>query len=361
MLPKLVSLYFVFCILQGSILFGQNDIEIRGLSIKAPRSESVSRFIGFIKDELATRGVNTLVLRVDYGFKYQSHPELAEEESLSLKDAKRLLKACRAHGIQLIPQINLLGHQSWHSDLGKLLEVYPKFDETPHIKLPETYEWPNEDGLYCKSYCPLHPEIHQVIFALVDEVMEAFEATAFHAGMDEVFYIGNEKCPRCTGMNKAELFANEVSEIRNHLAGQNRELWIWGDRLLDGESTGLGLWEASMNQTHPAINMIPKDVVICDWHYQRAEPTAAYFAMKGFKVITCPWNKAEVAIAQYQGMVSFKENSNPLLSGRYAGMMQTVWSPSESFMNAMDEKLSIDDNRRGQIDCFKRLFEKLNP
>jgi hypothetical protein len=58
--------------------------------------------------------------------------------------------------------------------------------------------------------------------------MEVFEADAFHAGMDEVFYIGDDKCPRCSGLDKAALFAGEVTKIRNHLARNGHELWIWG-------------------------------------------------------------------------------------------------------------------------------------
>ncbi|MFB9293794.1 hypothetical protein [Persicitalea jodogahamensis] len=78
------------------------------------------------------------------------------------------MAVCRKHGIELIPQVNLLGHQSADSHVKTLLEVYPEFDETPHVKMPEKYEWPNADGLYCKSYCPLHPDVHKVVFDMVD-------------------------------------------------------------------------------------------------------------------------------------------------------------------------------------------------
>ena len=77
----------------------------------------------------------------------------------------------------------------------KLLTVYPQFDETPNVKMPEKYEWPNADNLYCKSYCPLHPDVHKVVFDLIDEICDAFETNAFHAGMDEVFYLGEDECP----------------------------------------------------------------------------------------------------------------------------------------------------------------------
>ena len=124
---------------------------------------------------------------------------------------------CKADHINLIPQINLLGHQSWASNTGRLLSVYPQFDETPAVKMPEKYVWPNAEGLYCKSYCPLHPDVHKIIFELIDEICDAFQSTAFHAGMDEVFYLGDDKCPRCGGWDKAELFANEVRIINEHL------------------------------------------------------------------------------------------------------------------------------------------------
>src|SRR5690606_2232232 len=103
----------------------------------------------------------------------------------------------------------------------------------------------------------------------------------------------------------------EVTKIRNHLAQKNIELWIWGDRLLDGRTTGIGLWEASYNNTHRAIDMIPKDVVINDWHYERPDPTAIYFALKGFRVVTCPWRFPEVTSAQLQIMLDAKKYATP--------------------------------------------------
>ncbi|MBX2842820.1 MAG: family 20 glycosylhydrolase [Flammeovirgaceae bacterium] len=336
------------------------SFEVRGFCIAAPKSKGLPAFLKFIEQELVPRKVNTLLLRVDFNYQYKSRPELRDEDALSEEAVKQLVTLCQKNGINLIPQINLLGHQSWAETTYNLLIKYPEFDETPHVKMPEIYEWPNEDGLYCKSYCPLHPEVHGVVFDLVDEIMEVFEAKDFHAGMDEVFFIGDDKCPRCSGVDKAELFAGEVTKIRNHLAQKNRKLWIWGDRLLNGKLTGLGMWEASMNNTHRAIDIIPKDVVICDWHYERAEPTAAYFAMKGFQVITCPWNKPEVARQQTADLKTLKLHSNKTLSEKYLGMIQTVWSGSESFMEVFHEEIEASERQKGSAKCFIALFEELN-
>jgi len=243
-------------------------LPVRGLCISAPKPAEVDPFVHFIQEELAPRSLNTLILRVDFNYQYKSRPEMGNASGLSPTEVKKLVAACRTTHIRLIPQINLLGHQSWQRATGTLLQVYPEFDETPWVKTPEKYTWPNRDKLYCRSYCPLHPKVHDVVLPLVDEVCEVFEADAFHAGMDEVFYIGEAQCPRCGGKDKAELFAGEVKLIHDHLQANGRQLWLWGDRLLDGKASGLGEWEASVNNTHRAVDLIPSDIVICDWHYE---------------------------------------------------------------------------------------------
>lgn len=353
---------FLFLLYPG--LFAQdpldNLIPVRGFCISAPQPDNLTSFVQFIENELAPRKVNTLVLMVDWNYQYQSYPQLQDSGALSLPEVKKIVKACRSHNIELIPQINLLGHQSWHSTTNNLLLQFPEFNETPHIKMPEEYKWPNEDGLYCLSYCPLHPEVHEVVFAVVDELMHAFEANIFHAGMDEVFYIGDDKCPRCRGRDKAELFAGEVRTIRDHLAQNGWGMWIWGDRLIDGATTGMGMWEASMNNTHRAIDMIPKDVVICDWHYERPDPTAVCFAMKGFRVITCPYRKPEAAIEQMNNMITWRQNSNNQMSERFMGMMQTVWSDANIYLDQFYGKLEVRNPEENSVVCFKELYEEMN-
>jgi hypothetical protein len=336
-------------------------LPVRGFCIGSPKPTGVDAFVEFINKELIPRKVNALILRVDFNYQFQTHPELRDSGALSPSDVKKIVKSCSQGNIRIIPQINLLGHQSWASQSHNLLRVYPEFDETPHVLMPEKYQWPNADGLYCKSYCPLHPGVHKVVFDLMDEICDAFGTNAFHAGMDEVFYIGDDKCPRCGGLDKAQLFAGEVRTIRDHLAQKNRELWIWGDRLLDGKTTGLGMWEASFNNTHRAVDMIPKDIVICDWHYERPDKTAVYFAMKGFKVVTCPWRKPSVATEQVGDMVKFRQQATIQMKDRYHGMVQTVWSPVEEFLDGYYGRRK--DEQAGENtawNCFKVMYDSIN-
>lgn len=359
-----IIVYFLFGISITNNVFAQSKLDdalpVRGFAVAAPPPYYIDSFVLFIEKELAPRKVNLLLLRVDFDYQYKTHPELSDSIALSEQDVKKIVNSCRAHNIRLIPQINLLGHQSWANKPNKLLLKYPEFDETPEIVMPEVYQWPNADSLYCKSYCPLHPKLHAVIFDLVDEICNVFESDAFHAGMDEVFIIGSDKCKRCRKKTKARLFADEVTLIHDHLAASHRQLWIWGDRLIDGASTGIGMWEASMNNTYPAIDMIPKDVMICDWHYERADKTAVYFAMKGFNVVTCPWRDPSLALIQLQDMIAFRKQSTDEMKGRFEGMIQTVWSGPRIFINGYYQ--NSKDPQTGDNtawNCFRQLYDAI--
>ncbi|MBW7887321.1 MAG: family 20 glycosylhydrolase [Bacteroidetes bacterium] len=334
---------------------------VRGLCLEAPYPNSVDSFIIFLDKEIAPKKINTIILRVDYRYQFESHPELIDTMPLTKSDVKKIVAVCRKNNIRIMPQINLLGHQSWASQTGKLLQVYPEFDETPQVAMPEKYTWPNPDELYCKSYCPLHPNVHKIIFDVMDELCNVFEADAFHAGMDEVFYLGDNNCPRCQGRDKAELFAGEVWKIRNHLAEKNRRLWIWGDRLLEGKISGLGMWEASYNNTHRAVDIIPKDVFVCDWHYEKPEKTPVIIASKGIQVATAPWRNADVTAQQVKDMAQFRNDAAPQIKENYAGLVQTVWSPTVFFMmEAYQTKKDKNFQGMGVWKSFLTMCEQMD-
>ena len=256
-----------------------NDHDLEALEAKVP--------------ELAKAGVNVVVVEVDYSFQFTRRPEMNDRNGISKKAASHFAATCWANGVRPIPQINCLGHQSWDATTDRLLTIHPEFDETPG-------QFPGNKGIYCRSWCPSNPDVYKVVFDLIDDVADAFQADAFHVGMDEVFLIGSEFCPRCKGKDPAELFATAVNKLHDHIVRKRKmEMLMWSDRLLDGKATGYGEWEASENGTWPAIDKVPKDIVLCDWHYEkRADyPSLKIFTDKGFRVWPSGWNDADATEA----------------------------------------------------------------
>jgi hypothetical protein len=266
---------------------------------------------------LVGRGINVLILEVDYAFEFRTHPELRYgTKPITRQGARRLVKACKRHRIHVIPEFQSFGHQSWEAETYPLLTRYPELDLTPGA-------FPGNKGIYCREWDPMDPRVNQIVFALIDELIDAFEAKAFHVGMDEVFLIGSEASPSTRGKDPAEVYAKVVNDLHGHIARERGcTMLMWGDRLIDGARIDYGgEWEASLNGTAGAIDRIPKDIVICDWHY---EPRGSYlsvpmFLEKGFRVLPTSWKDVQAS----QALITY---SLGLGNPRVLGHLFTRWS-----------------------------------
>lgn len=319
--------------------------EWRAVHLIVPRPERLPPLKRAIVEGLAPLGVNVIVLEVNYRFTFQSHPELQMDGAISRRDAKDLADLCRQHGIRLIPEFNCLGHQSWRETTFPLLIEYPELDETPQI--PK-----DNPGIYCRSWCPLHPRVNEIVFALMDELIGAFEADAFHVGMDEVFLIASDQCPRCRGKDPAELFAKAVNDYYRYLVeGKGLEMLMWGDRLLDDAQMGYGKWEASQNGTAPAIDLIRKEIIICDWHYGLREeyPSVPYLQRKGFRVLPASWRDVKAALA-------LRDYARQHATEKLLGHMGTTWVDGADFADALLNEGSPSQRAREVVAALKAVF-----
>ena len=292
----------------------------RGVHVMVGNSNAASGLIETLP-KLADLGINALVLEINYGFAFDSHPELRSGGSLTREEAARLARACRERGIRPIPLFNCLGHQSWSSRTAPLLTKYPELDETPG-------QFPENKGIYCRSWCPQNSKVNEIVFALLDDFIAAFEADAIHVGMDEVFLIASPHCARCKDGDAAKLFAKAVNDLHAHLVGERKvEMLMWADRLLDSATMGYGRWEAAANGTHGAIDLIPKDIILCDWHYEElakypGKPTdygsIPFFLEKGFRVWPCGWKNVQATEALLDAEQKHKHE-------RLLGHLCTTW------------------------------------
>ncbi len=76
-----------------------------------------------IDEAMRPVGINILVLEVNDGPEFQSHPELRRSHGFSRADDRDSAAYCRQRGIDLIPQLNCLGHQYWARTTAPLEKV----------------------------------------------------------------------------------------------------------------------------------------------------------------------------------------------------------------------------------------------
>jgi hypothetical protein len=287
----------------------------RALHVLSYNTDKDLEVLGAQIPKLAEMGLNVLILEVDYHFQFESYPKLRDGKTPITKEgAGKFAELCRKHGIRLIPQFQCLGHQSWKETTFPLLTVYPEFDLTPDA-------FPKNQDIYCREWDPLNPKVNEVVFKLMDEIIDAFKADALHVGMDEVFLLGSEKSPSTKGKDPAKVFAKAVEDLHEHLVKERKiEMLMWSDRLFDAKVNKWDEWEASNYGTAAAVDTIPTDIILCPWHYEVHEsyPSIGMFVEKGFRVLPASWKKVDAVKALIQA--SAKVDSPKML-----GHLFTTW------------------------------------
>lgn len=286
---------------------------IRGVHIYMPGREHLPYFYRLL-DFLGRYKYNTVFIEVGAGMRFDRHPEINEAWKefareansfpggqdglqasqgywknsvhaelgdggfLEKSEVRELLERARENCLDVIPEIQSLGHAYW------MLQA--------HKELAERQEDPYPD-----TYCPSNPLTYELLFDLMDEVIEVFEPKIVHIGHDEVYSLG--LCPRCKGKAGAELFAMDVKKIHDYLASRGIKTAMWGEKLMNFVGGNGVLYggvkrvvrdevhgnEWIMPETYPAIDMLPKDILILDWYWSLTPETQDYFEAYGFQEI----------------------------------------------------------------------------
>ncbi len=321
-----MKFYRLILLIILTALIGCSSIKETTLSLKPGEKWKGIHLLGYSNDSdlvqlgeiipnLASMGINVIILEVDYSFQFQSHPELRfGSEQITKEGARKFANVCRENNIEIIPEFQSLGHQSWAEETFPLLLKYPQFDLTPGA-------FPGNKDIYCREWDVTNPDLYKIVFSLMDEIIDAFQAKAFHVGMDEVFLLGSEKSPSTKGKDPAKLFAKAVNDIYDHLVKERGvTMLMWADRLIDGTKFKFDEWESSMNGTAGAIDMIPKDIILCPWHYEKMDgyPSIPYLINKGFRVLPSSWKDVDAAKALI-------EYSNDMKNPNMLGHLFTTW------------------------------------
>ena len=315
--------------------------KIRAAHLRVSDAGTTDKLIQYIKEGLAPLGINLLCLEFNPGYNYRSFPELADG-SFGKMNAQKVAAAAKEAGISIVPLFMCLGHQGWRFQKNALLKNHPEFDETPHIAEDGDAENTPDLEFYCHSWCASNDDVYKYVFPMIDEIMEDFDADCVHVGMDEVFSMADENCPRCKGKDRAELFARTVNILHNHIVKEKGwKMMMWGDRLNDAETFGYHAWEGDIWGTWRALDMIPNDIIIADWHYELNEKGFAgieAFIEKGFAVLPAGWRHLKQTRFLLEEALKYEKSAKEKgYPGTLVGMMVTCWS--EASNEALDTLL----------------------
>lgn len=323
---------------------------------------------GAIK-HLAPLGLTHLVIEINNSFKFATHPEIScgdiTAEALSL-----CCDRLRSAGIEPIPLYNCIGHQGWNHR-NSFLKAYPEFDETPDIPdenlVAKEHKRIGDKWLatYTPAWCCNEPKIYDVVIPAIEELVEATKCKTVHLGMDEIFLFG--QCDRCRGMKPADLFRDNLVMLYEHFKKKGINISIWGDRLLDANKLiGEGAAHRARHSkdfenvgTSACIDELPKDILICDWHYgvEESYPSAAELLSHGFITWPSCWYNPDAALAFWNASLEAAKALNSLDS--LPGMLITGWSirPLGKLFSAPLAELSARE--QSLLKTFPRVAEQM--
>lgn len=256
-----------------------------------------------IVDEAKNAGFSTIQVLLTDGLILDKAPWKTSKNAWTKDKFLSWITYIRMQGLDFIPEIKLLTHQE------KFFQ-----DRYPNLMFNKS------------TYDPRNESTYLIVFSLIDEILEAINPKAIHIGHDELagFSLDTEK--KWLNPNEeilpASLFLQHINRIHNYLKQKKVATWIWGDMLISpNEFPNMRKKDLHGNLSGYAKelrNQLPRDIVICDWHYADEQPnfpTLSKLQEEGFKVIGVTW-KNQKTIRNFS---RYAKNHNAY------GMMATTW------------------------------------
>lgn len=233
----------------------------------------VEYFIDYLRRTVVEQKFNMVGLEIAQGMKYDRHPEIGGPAAYTKDEVRRIVTFLKSNGIEAFPLIQTLGHANW-------LVI-------PH---PELREDGDENAL-----CTRHPQTRQILRDCFEEAIEVFDPRYIHFGLDEIRWVTervppDKRCPRCRGVDKREIFADQVKWLHGFAAASNLQMMMWADMVLPEHNGGQPFNLAS------TLDQLPKDIIMCDWSTTLAPLSLWDLERRGFAVIKS--NSAGVNNAQ---------------------------------------------------------------
>lgn len=228
-------------------------------------------------------GMNTVVIDLGEGVKYESHPEIGAEDAWSVGELRKELARIRCMGLTPIPKLNFsASHDEWLGDYSRCVSSKIYYD-------------------VCKD--------------LINEVVDIFDKPPlFHLGMDEE----KESHSQYWGygvIRHGDFWWKDLYFFIDTLERQGVRPWVWSDYV----------WV----RQNEFLNKMPKSVMQSNWYYNEFFDkkeldtyVAAYNVLdrNGYDQIPCGMMTNIIRTVKYCKDVLAPE--------KLKGFMQTSWKPT---------------------------------
>ena len=273
--------------------------EFRGVHLFIPAPDRMDYTKRLIKYILSPMGYNFIIMELAGAMRYHSHPEINEafleanrradagewppfphgsvggKQIVEHEDIRDLVDYARSYGIEIIPEIQSLGHVQFmtlaHPEIAERPIDAPVFEATDE----RFADVPPKD-FYAHCFCPSNPRSYEILFDLMEEVIDVFRPAKYvHMGHDEIYQIG--VCPVCSKRDPADLLAEDIKRLHDYLAERGLSMMIWADMLQP----------VTKYKTPPAISRIPKDILMLDfiWYFHVDKDIEDNLLNEGFEVL----------------------------------------------------------------------------
>ncbi len=246
--------------------------------------------------ELAHYKLNVLQLYTEHTFRFVHHPSIgAGCGALSSQDAIELDAFCRVHHLELMPNLQSLGHA--RNTL--TLPAYRHLAETD----------------LCWTLSPAFEETYALLDALYADLLPAFTSTTLNVNCDEPYDLGQGASKALAGeIGVGRVYLNHLLRLHGLAARYGRRIQVWGDVLLN----------------HPElVAELPADVTLLAWDYEPADayPAVETFARAGRRFWVCPgvgsWNSLFPRL--YAANINARCLVRDGLAAGAEGMLNTDW------------------------------------
>ncbi len=264
----------------------------RGYRVYMPGHETMKYFLEMI-DFLVYYKYNSIIIEVGGAMEYERHPRINEQwvefckdvgkysgradeiqhsfawsknsihyengdaSYLKKDECRELAKYCAERGIEVIPECPTLSHSDY------ICLAYPEIAELSIDPYPDTY-------------CPSNPRSYEIVFDILDEVVEVFRPKRINIGHDEYYLCG--MCDACKGKKPSDLYVEDIRRISEHLSKQGVETLMWGEKLVKARNHKghkFGAWydpnEKNPEYSRPnlvdCVDKLPRGITYLHWYW----------------------------------------------------------------------------------------------